>query len=177
MKRNIEVTCDTWFQPVAGTEDSGGRIKVALVRLLALAVALTDGKLRRAPAAGVAIPRGYRSWPHVECEADLSDRRRRRRLFVCPKAAAAGDHDAFPVGTVMVVETTEPDGGEAAEPDSVFVMTKFSSVRARAARFGCLDGWAYALHRFRGSAIGAGSKVSGLHRLPVGHVRSTWLIG
>ena len=101
-------------------------LSVAVVRLLAVALDISEGWSPAPPAATLLIPFGYRDWPSVTSTVESPGGRKRLRFYVCPKALLTPDYESFPVGTTFVVESEpypEGPGSYRARP-SVFAMEK-----------------------------------------------------
>ncbi|MEO8341245.1 MAG: hypothetical protein ABI604_16295 [Nitrospirota bacterium] len=102
-------------------------LPIIVVRLLAIALVVTEWPQLPAQTAMLPMQNDYRAWPMVESELASCGRRQRLRFYVCPNAAILSDDEPFPVGTAFLVETAqiEPIGQLLV---SRFVMEKYAGV-------------------------------------------------
>jgi hypothetical protein len=168
MLGSLEMTRVALVSAITRRDSCDVALNVVVIRLLAIAVMITNGRTCRASLPGVAVPKGYRAWPYLDCGEDVHGLRQRLRFYVCPKAATTADDEAFPVGTALVVETVRLSDGDEAEPTSVFVMGKVSSLYARNGRCSSRDGWVYATYDPMGCAADGVSVASGIGCVTVG---------
>lgn len=176
MPETLNMTRAAFVSAVKTKTCPGYFLNVVVVRLLTVALMVTHWRAKRSRSVGLVVPDGYRAWPVVESEADSDGVRRRLRFYVCPKAAAITDGETFPVGTVLVVETsmhkrsTERIHGleekTAWTESSVFVMGKYASMYAHGNVPGQRDGWGYATYDSDGVLLAADSTVCRVLRLP-----------
>ncbi len=152
-------------------------VAVAVVRLLAVAVMVTDRRAAREQSPPLPQPPGYRNWPSIEFDAESRGRRQRLIYYVSPKVLCASDLDASPVGTVFVVETRRivgPDEVNVSDGKrrdtalrSVFVLSKYADV-SRDSSNRCAEGaWAYATYGPRGELLRRDGSAYGVCRLPL----------
>ncbi len=152
-------------------------LNIVLIRLLAVAVMVASRRASALQAGALALPDGYRMWPGIESETDSSGAGARRRFYVCPAGAVTADEEAFPVGTVLVVETywngRRVQAGIQAtvrrnkHPHSIFVMTKYATVHACTTTDGPQECWAYATYGPAGPSFADYSSNCGIGRLPL----------
>ncbi len=121
-------------------------LSVAVVRLLAVALDISEGWSPAPPAATLLIPFGYRGWPSVTSTVESSGGRKRLRFYVCPKALLTQDNESFPVGATFVVESEPyPEGpGTFRARPSVFAMEKCVGLRMDGAGTRQYESWMYA---------------------------------
>lgn len=163
--------------------DQGGRsiphpaVAAAVVRLLAVALMVTDRRAARQELPPLPRPPGYRDWPSIEVVTEFRGRRQRLTYYVSPMVLGVSDLDACPVGTVFVAETRRVVGpAEVSAPDekrrdtalrSVFVLSKCTDV-SRDSSNRCAEGaWAYATYEPRGEQLGRDGSACGVCRLPM----------
>ena len=141
-------------------------LNVAVVRLLALALDISQGWSPAPPAAGLLIPFGYRAWPSPASVVESGEGAQQLRFYVCPKALLTTDSEAFPVGTVFVVES-QPSGvpGQGSCP-SLFVMEKCAGVSMSRRGCGQRESWIYASWDSIGSPATTEPGRCGICRLP-----------
>jgi len=164
---NLESTRDAVMRAARRGDPRDGMLNVNVVRLLALAVMVTAWRMCRGTRPGVAVPRGYRAWPHLDYDSDVPGLRQQLRLYVCPKAAAIPDDEAFPVGTALVVETLSRAPEHNGVLLSVFVMEKVSSLATQAAGRLAHEGWAYSAYDVAGREAASDLVACGICRLPL----------
>lgn len=167
MLDSFDMTRDAFVSAVTGDNAGDVRLNVVIVRLLAIALALSRWQANSAQALGVPVPEGYRAWPSVESDGDASGRARSLRLSVCPKAASVTDDETFPVGTALVVETFSSAPVTGRRLRSIFVMEKVSSLDRQGLGRRSQEGWAYATYDMTGCEVASAATVCGLRRLPV----------
>jgi hypothetical protein len=150
-------------------------LNIVVIRLLAVAAMVASRRTSVLQGGALALPDGYRRWPGIESETDSSGAGARNRFYVCPAGAGTADEEAFPVGTVLVVETYVNGGrGQAGThltarahlpPHSIFVMKKYASVHDCGAT-GCpQEGWAFTTYGHNGSVLPGYSAKFGVCRL------------
>ncbi|NOS77523.1 MAG: hypothetical protein HOP35_06220 [Nitrospira sp.] len=102
-------------------------LHIVVVRLLAVALMVTDWRQPHGSTAPQAAPNHYRAWPMVESEMESRGLRQRLRFYVCPQAAILSDDQLFPIGTVFIVETSRMEGPDKSLVTR-FVMEKYAGV-------------------------------------------------
>lgn len=152
-------------------------VAAAVVRLLAVALMVTNRRAAREESPPLPRPSGYRDWPSIEVGTEFRGRRQRMTCYVSPKAVDISDEDTCPVGTVFVVETRGGIGlaelnasGEkrrATALRSVFVLSKHADVFSDSSNR-CAEGaWACATYGPRGELLGRDGSAYGVCRLPL----------
>ncbi|HQR12778.1 MAG TPA: cytochrome P460 family protein [Casimicrobiaceae bacterium] len=72
-----------------------------------------------------AVPADYKSWPKMLSAVQRPDAKQVREMYIDPKGSQTKAGDAFPVGTVMVMENfaavAKPDGTLETGPDGKLV--------------------------------------------------------
>ncbi len=153
---------------------SNAWLHVVVVRLLAVSLAMTRRQPRRSDGIGKGLPKGYRVWPVLDSGADSPGPGAFRRFYVCPKGAGTVDDEAFPVGTVLVVETYGSRGVEGSlgtgtgAPrglESIFVLEKFASLQVCYGAHDEQGAWSYATYDADGRLPANGATVSGTGRV------------
>lgn len=143
-------------------------LNVAVVRLLALALDISEGWSPAPPAAGLLMPLGYRDWPHLTSNVKSRAGSQQLRFYVCLKALLTTDYESFPVGTVFVVES-EPcpvrTAAQGARP-SVFVMEKCAGLTMDGMGTRQSESWIYASWDSAGHSATADPGRCGICRLP-----------
>lgn len=153
---------------ISGRPHDEAGLSVAVVRLLALALDISEGWSPVPPAAGLLIPFGYRDWPSVTSMIESRDGAQQLWFYVCPKALLTTDSESFPVGTVFVVESRAypfPAGAQAVRP-SVFAMEKCAGMSLNSRGCGQRESWIYASWNSAGSPSAAEPGRCGICRLP-----------
>jgi len=166
MLGRLDMTREAFASAVTRKGLCGSTLKVVIVRLLAIALALSRWPAGPAQALGVLVPPGYRDWPSVESGLDVSEGSRHLRLSVCPKAASVNDGETFPVGTALVVETFSSAPRAGGQLRSVFVLEKVSSLNRQGLARRSREGWAYARYDMAGCELSRDAAACGLCRLP-----------
>ncbi|ULA64144.1 MAG: CytochromeP460 domain-containing protein [Nitrospira sp.] len=166
MLDSFEMTRDAFVSAVTRKNAGDVRFNVVIVRLLAIALMLSRWQANAVQASGVPVPQGYRAWPSVESNGDVSGGARYLRLSVCPRAASVTDDETFPVGTALVVETFSAAPVTGGQLRSVFVMEKVSSLDCQGLGHRSQEGWAYATYSMSGGGLSNGAASWGLRRLP-----------
>lgn len=141
-------------------------LHIVVVRLLAVALMVTDWRQPQGLAAPLAAPNHYRTWPLVESEMESRGLRQRLRFYVCPQAAILSDDQPFPIGTVFIVETSGMEGADGPLV-SQFVMEKYAGAMAGESdriRYGA---WAAATYGPTGDPLPIDEKSCGICRLPL----------
>ena len=164
---NLEMTRNAFVSAVKQGDPCDYALNVVVVRLLAIALVMPRWRTRRAPTLGMTMPKGYRAWPFIESDVNVSGSTRHQRFFVCPKAAATTNDEAFPVGTALVVETFARAPVEGGRLRSVFVMEKVSIVDAHSKCAGSQEGWAYDTYDAVGRELSSDAVACGICRLPL----------
>ncbi|MDP3089980.1 MAG: cytochrome P460 family protein [Nitrospira sp.] len=158
----------------AETLRSDAWLHVVVVRLLAVALTMTRRRPRRSDGIGKGLPKGYRAWPMLDSSTDPSEPGAFRRFYVCAKGAGTVDDEAFPVGTVLVVETYRAHGGEGSLAtgtgalcglESIFVLEKFASLQVCCDAHDEQGAWSYATYGADGRLPANGATVSGTGRV------------
>lgn len=167
MLGSLELTRAAFVSAVARRDSCDVALSVVVIRLLAIALTVSRWPTRRAAWLGMAVPKGYRVWPHIESDVTVSGGERCLRFAVCPKATTVTDDETFPVGTALVVETFSSPLLQGGELRSVFVMEKVSSMELRNRGAGSHEGWAYATYDAVGRELSSDAAACGLCRLPV----------
>ncbi len=130
-------------------------LHVVVVRLLAVSLAMMRRRPRQYEGIGKGLPKGYRAWPVLDSCTDPLEPGAFRRFYVCPKGAGTVDDEAFPVGTVLVVETYGSCGGEGSLAtgtgapgglQSIFVLEKFASLQGCCDADGEQGAWSYSTY-------------------------------
>ncbi|MBS0169132.1 MAG: hypothetical protein JSR62_02150 [Nitrospira sp.] len=151
---------------IAGRPHEETGLSVAVVRLLAVALEMSEGWSPAPPAAGLLIPFGYHDWPSVTSLVESRGGAQQLRCYVCPKALLTTDSESFPVGTVFVVESqpSPPRVGARGLRPSLFVMEKCAgmSLSGRGQR----ESWIYASWNSAGFPARAEPGRCGICRLP-----------
>lgn len=153
---------------IAGAPHHDAGLSVAVVRLLALALDISEGWSPAPPAAGLLIPFGYRDWPSLTSMVESREGTQQLRFYVCPKALLTTDSESFPVGTVFVVES-EPYPTRAMAPGSrpsLFAMEKCAGLSTHSRGGRQAESWIYASWDSTGSAATAEPGRCGICRLP-----------
>ncbi len=123
MSMILETARKSSLRTLRGNDPRERALNVIVMRLLTIALSMTSSgppqHLVRRP-----LPTRYHTWPMAESEFESHSRRRRVRFYVCPNAAILSNDDPFPVGTILVVETTSLDETEASPPTR-WVMRKY----------------------------------------------------
>lgn len=141
-------------------------LPIVVVRLLAIALMVTDWRQPQEHTAALPVPNNYRTWPLVESELGSHGRRRRLRFYVCPTAAILLDYQPFPIGTAFVVETTQIEPMD--EPlVSRFVMEKYAGVMSGQSDRAQYGAWASATYGSAGDVLSMGKTSCGIRRLPL----------
>lgn len=150
-----------------GAEQRAG-LNVAVVRLLAVALDISEGWCPAPPAATLLIPFGYRDWPSLTSTVESPGGRKRLRFYVCPKALLTPDYESFPVGTTFVVESESyPEGpGSYRVRPSVFAMEKCAGLTMHGAGGRQAESWVYASWDSAGRNARADRGRCGVCRLP-----------
>ncbi|MDR4480183.1 MAG: hypothetical protein R3B37_10635 [Nitrospira sp.] len=122
------------------------RLNVAVVRLLGLALDISEGWSSAPSAATLSIPFGYRDWPHLTSSVDARTGTQRLRFYVCPKALLTPDSESFPVGTTFVVESEpgRPRARSSGARPSVFAMEKCAGLTVPGVGSRHIESWIYA---------------------------------
>lgn len=153
---------------ISGRSHDEAGLSIAVVRLLALALDISEGWSPAPPAAGLLIPFGYRDWPSVTSMIESREGAQQLRFYVCPKALLTTDSESFPVGTVFVVESRpypSPAGAQALRP-SLFAMEKCAGMSLSSRGCGQRESWIYASWNSAGSLSAAEPGRCGICRLP-----------
>ena len=153
---------------IAGAPHHDAGLSVAVVRLLALALDISEGWSPAPPAAGLLIPFGYRDWPSLTSMVESREGTQQLRFYVCPKALLTTDSESFPVGTVFVVESQPYPSravGEGSRP-SLFAMEKCAGMSMNNRGCGQRDSWIYASWNAAGSPATTEPGRCGICRLP-----------
>jgi hypothetical protein len=140
-------------------------LRIVVVRLLVVALKLSDGERPQKQTIRWPLLPQYRAWPMLD--SDLSSQRGegRLRFYVCSKAATLSDDEPFPVGTVFVVESREM-AGEAEVLLWRFVMEKYAGVTTGRLDCGCYGAWAYMTDGLGGKLVSSSEAPCGIRRLP-----------
>ncbi len=153
---------------IAGKPQDQTALNVAVVRLLALALDISEGWSPAPPTAGLSIPFGYRDWPSLTSVVESRTGPQQLRFYVCPKALLTQDDESFPVGTVFVVESEV--GPVRADGQgfrlSVFVMEKCAGMTVDGGGSRQSESWVYASWDTAGLATRADPGRCGICRLP-----------
>ncbi len=149
-------------------------LKVAVVRLLTIALDVTGGQGADIRDAAMPLPPGYRDWASYTAVVRSGRVRKRICCYVCSKALCTDDDRAFPVGTAFVVETYShgrPGGGkrgswqESTGLEFVFVMGKYASMSSDDDRAEQWQTWMYASYGPTGRPLAAREGSCGVCRL------------
>jgi len=163
-------------EPVTTKEEqiSDAWLHVVVVRLLAVSLTMTRRRPRRSDGMVKGLPKGYRAWPVLDSCTDPSEPGAFRRFYVCAKGAGTTDDEAFPVGTVLVVETYGSRGvegsfatgtGATCGLESIFVLEKFASLQVCCDAHGEQGAWSYATYDADGRLPAIGATFSGTGRV------------
>ena len=127
MSLTFDMTQQAFVKAMQTGDKCEQTLRIVVVRLLAVALMVTDGRQQQNHTAVLAVPNDYRTWPKVESELGSRGRRQRLRFYVCPHAAILSDDQPFPSGTAFVTETAriEPMDERLV---STFVMEKYAGV-------------------------------------------------
>jgi hypothetical protein len=110
---------------LAYEEPSGtALLSVVIIRLLALALAVEGRRAASSANRRVSLPADYARWPAIECGRRRGDARESVTFYVNPKGAATLDDQAFPGGTVFVMETYAIRSAWRKDLVQIFVMEK-----------------------------------------------------
>ncbi len=153
---------------IAGRFHDEAGVGVAVVRLLAVALEISEGWLPAPPAAGLLIPFGYHDWPSVTSRVESREGGQDLRFYVCPKALLTTDAESFPVGTVFVVESQPSSlraGARGSRP-SLFVMEKCAGLSLSSRGRGQRESWIYASWNAAGVPARTEPGRCGICRLP-----------
>lgn len=153
---------------MSGAPHQEAGLNVAVVRLLALALDISEGWSPAPPAAGLLIPFGYRDWPSLTSMVESREGTQQLRFYVCPKALLTTDSESFPVGTVFVVESQpfpSRAAGQGPRP-SLFAMEKCAGMSLNSRGCGQRESWIYASWNAAGSPAATQPGQCGICRLP-----------
>lgn len=159
-------------QSFAGTESESrteAGLRVAVVRLLAVALSISGGHSPLQQGVALPIPDGYRDWPSLTSRVKSGARWQRLRLYVCRKALRTADHESFPIGTTFVVES-EPwpfSGGVREAVGSLFVMEKCAGLQGGGMPGRDGESWVYVNYMSDGRPAAADSTRCGVCRVPL----------
>lgn len=131
-------------------------LHIVVVRLLAVAMMVTNWRQLRSRLAALPVPHQYLNWPMVETELDLRGCRQRLRFYVCPQAAILADDESFPVGTTLVIDRyrIESHGEPADEPLlSRSVMGKYAGVMTGRSDRAPYGAWGFATYGADGKSL------------------------
>jgi hypothetical protein len=167
----MSLMLDTAKEAIAlGTESdndpSEQTLKVVIVRLLTVALKLSNGGQPQKRALQWPLPARYHAWPMVQSDLASPHGNGRLRFYVSPKAATLSDDEPFPVGSVFVVESCELAGGGEV-PLWRFVMGKYAGVSSGRSDGKCYEVWAYTTYGPNGGVLRAGDSSCGMCRLPL----------
>lgn len=127
MSLTLDMTRQAFVKAMQTGDTREQTLHIVVVRLLAIALVVTDWPQLQTQTAMLLVPNDYRAWPMVESELASCGRRRRLRFYVCPNAAILSDDQPFPIGTAFLVETTPIESMD--QPlVSRFVMKKYAGV-------------------------------------------------
>ncbi|MBX3236405.1 MAG: hypothetical protein KF814_09650 [Nitrospiraceae bacterium] len=149
-------------------------LKVAVVRLLTIALHISGEQGVGVREVAMPLPTGYRAWPSYSALVQSAAGCRRIHCYVSSKALCTGDDRAFPVGTSFVVETYAYDGpgrakvpasGNATGPEFIFVMGKYASMSSEDDRAERWQTWMYASYGQDGLPLAAAASSCGFCRL------------
>ncbi len=100
---------------------------IAAVAMIAGCTQMSTSSSYKAPMKDgeAVIPANYKSWPKMLSAVQRPDAKQVREMYIDPKGNQTRAGDAFPHGTVMVMENfaavTKPDGTLATGPDGMLV--------------------------------------------------------
>jgi hypothetical protein len=110
---------------LAYEEPSGtAELSVVIIRLLAVALAIDGRRATSSENRRVSLPADYARWPAIECERQRGAAKEAVTFYVNPKGAATLDEQAFPCGTVFVMETYAIRSAGQKDLVRIFVMVK-----------------------------------------------------
>jgi hypothetical protein len=95
-----------------------------IIRLLAVALAIDGRRATSSENRRVSLPADYARWPAIECERQRGAAKEAVTFYVNPKGAATLDEQAFPCGTVFVMETYAIRSAGQKDLVRIFVMVK-----------------------------------------------------
>jgi hypothetical protein len=150
----------------SGDDPSEQTLTVVIVRLLTVALKLSESGHPQQRTLQWLLPTRYHAWPMVVSDLASSHGNSRLRFYVSPKAATVSDDEPFPVGSVFVVESCEMAGGTEV-PLWRFVMGKYAGVSSGRSDAKCYEVWAYTTYGPNGGVLGAGDSSCGICRLPL----------
>lgn len=166
MSLTLNMTKQAFVQAMHKGDAREQTLHIVVVRLLAVALMVTDWRQPQGPAATLAMPNHYRTWPMVESGVESRGLRQRLRFYVCPQAAILSDDQPFPVGTAFVVETSRIE--EADERlVSRFVMEQYAGAIAGQSDRVPYGAWASATYGPAGDLLPMDEKSCGICRLPL----------
>jgi Cytochrome P460 len=143
MSLTLDMTQQEFVQAMRTGDTREQTLHIIVVRLLAIALMVTDRRQPQDQPGFLTVPEGYRTWPVVESQLASRGRCQRLSFYVCPSAAILSDEQSFPVGTAFVVETYRTEAAD--EPlVSRFVMGKYSGVTTGESDCVQYGAWAYA---------------------------------
>ncbi|MBI5411393.1 MAG: hypothetical protein HZA21_05315 [Nitrospirae bacterium] len=120
------VTVPSSDSPASGSGDLG----VVMIRLLAIAVSVAACQVAVRRSRVLSQPADYTTWPMLEMETQRGPGRCVLKLYVDPEGAATKDNQAFPGGTVFVMETYAVRAPRRRNLIQVFRMTRGGNSRS-----------------------------------------------
>jgi hypothetical protein len=167
MSQMLNMTQEAFVQAMHRGDAQEQTLHIVVVRLLAVALMVTDWRQPQVQAATLPVPNHYRTWPMVESGVEACGRRRRLRFYVCPQAAILSDDQPFPVGTAFVVETAHIEPLDESLV-SRFVMEKYAGAMSGESDRITYGAWASATYGPAGDMLPMDEKSCGICRLPLG---------
>ena len=166
MSLTLDMTQQAFVQAMKTGDTCEQTLHIVVVRLLAIAMMVTDWRQPQDHTAALPVPEGYRTWPMVESKVESRGRRQRFRFYVCPNTATLSDDQPFPIGTAFVVETYRMEAAD--EPFvSRFVMEKYAGVMSGQLDRAHYGAWASATYGPAGDVLSIGKTSCGIRRLPL----------
>ena len=166
MSLTLDMTQQAFVQAMLTGDTREQTLHIVVVRLLAIALMVTDWRQPQDYTAALPVPNNYRTWPMVESKVESREHHQRFRLYVGPHAATLSDDQPFPVGTAFVVETYRMEAAD--EPlVSRFVMEKYAGVMSGQSDRAKYGAWASATYGSAGDVLSMGKTSCGIRRLPL----------
>lgn len=166
MSLTLNMTQQAFVQAMQTGNKREQTLHIVVVRLLAIALMVTDWRQPQDYTAALPVPEGYRAWPVVESQLESCGCRQRFRLYVGPHAATLSDDQPCPVGTAFVVETYRMEAADELLV-SRFVMEKYAGVMSGQSDRAQYGAWASATYGSAGDVLSMGKTSCGIRRLPL----------
>jgi hypothetical protein len=82
MSPTLDITQQSFIRAMQGRGTREQTLNVVIVRLLGVALMVTNWRQPQGQTATLPVPHHYRTWPMVESEVDSPGRRQRLRFYV-----------------------------------------------------------------------------------------------